>query len=85
MATITLADFEENDTGADELNQMFNDVDMMFNDDDSESGNEDEHDAMPEHQGKTSFPSAKDFLQSSMTRVLKIRRFFSVNGGNCIA
>ena len=49
MATITLADFEENDAGADELNQMFNDVDMMFNDDDSESGNEDEHDAMPEH------------------------------------
>ena len=85
MTTITLADYEENDEGAEELNQMFNDVDMMFNDDDSESGNEDEHDAMPEHQGKTSFPSAKDFLQISMLRVLNVSRRFSVNGGNSIA
>ena len=62
MATIALAAFEDEDAGAEELNQMFHDIGMDSDDgqQDRDSGDENEHVDMPEEEGAGSEDEGSD-------------------------
>ena len=62
MATIALAAFEDEDAGAEELNQMFHDIGMDSDDgqQDMGSGDENEHVDMPEEEGAGSEDEGSD-------------------------